>query len=242
MMQTQNNTHQQTTSPLPMIPTINFSQLLKHEWYIKRQSKGLWLYALVLFGLIITLFPLAVGTEANMLNRLGAPAVWIACLLALLLGVEGLFRPALDNGTLAQLIVARASLIQWVLAKLLLHWLFGAGILVVLCWLAMPLFGLNLGTTAILSLSILLASPLLLLLSAVANSLTISIKHGGILVPILALPLQLPILIFATGTVKLYSMGMQVLPTLALLLAGSILAVIILPWVIAHSLKMAWLS
>lgn len=225
-----------------ILPRISFGQLLRYEWQIKHQGKGQWLYALVLFGLIITLFPLAMGTEANLLTRLGAPAIWIGCLLSILLGVDGLFRPAVANGTLAQLITAKAPLHLWVLAKLLVHWVFSAGILVLLCWLAIPLFGLNLGSTAILAVSVLVASPLLLLQAALASSLTVSIKNGAMLVPMLALPLQLPILIFATGAVELHNMGMQVLPTLALLLAGSILSVIILPWIIAHTLKMVWLS
>lgn len=221
---------------------IDFSALWQREWQIKQQNKVQWLYPLVLFLIIITLFPLAMGTEPKLLHQLGVPAVWIAALLSLIMGVENLFRPALDNGTLAQLVVARASLPTWVLVRLIVHWLTSAGMVCLLAFLAMPLFGLSGNEALALSASILVGSPILLCLSAIASSLTLSLRNGAVLMPLISLPLQLPVLIFATGAVGQFAMGFNGYPILALLLAGSILAVIVTPFVIAFSLKLAWLS
>ncbi|ELA09355.1 cytochrome c-type biogenesis protein CcmB [Moraxella macacae 0408225] len=222
--------------------TVDFSTLWQREWQIKQQNKMQWLYPLVLFLIIITLFPLTVGSEPKLLKQLGVPAVWIAGLLSLVMGMDNLFKPALENGTLAQLVVARASLSLWVLARLMVHWLTSAGMVAILAILAMPLFGLDARDTLILSVSIVVGSPLLLCLSAIASSLTLSLKNGAILVPLMALPMQLPVLIFATGAVDLFATGMNGLPILALLLAGSIFALILSPLIIAYALKMAWLS
>lgn len=224
------------------IKTVDFSVLWQREWQIRQQNKVQWLYPLVLFLIIITLFPLAVGTEPKLLQQLGTPAVWIAGLLSLVMGMESLFRPALENGTLAQLVVSRASLPLWVLVRLIVHWLTGAGMVAILAFLAMPLFGLTGSQTLALSASIVVGSPMLLCLSAIASSLTLSLKNGAVLVPLIALPMQLPVLIFATGAVDLFATGMNGFPILALLLAGSIFALIISPFVIAFSLKLAWLS
>ncbi len=224
------------------LQTIGFLALWQREWLIKQQNKVQWLYPLVLFLIIITLFPLAIGTEPKLLHQLGVPAVWIAGLLSLVIGIDGLFRPALDNGTLAQLVVARASLPLWVLVRLMVHWLTSAGLVAVLSFLAVPLFGLSWFEAGILAVSIVVGSPLLLMLSAIASSLTLSLKNGAVLVPLIALPMQLPVLIFATGAVDLFATGMNGLPVLALLFAGSIFAVIVTPWLIGFSLKLAWLS
>lgn len=224
------------------IKTVDFSVLWQREWRIRQQNKVQWLYPLVLFLIIITLFPLTVGTEPKLLQQLGTPAVWIAGLLSLIMGMDNLFRPALENGTLAQLVVSRASLPLWVLVRLIVYWLTGAGMVAILAVLAMPLFGLNALQMLALSASIVVGSPMLLCLSAIASSLTLSLKNGAVLVPLIALPMQLPVLIFATGAVDLFSTGMNGLPILALLLAGSIFALIISPFVIAFSLKLAWLS
>lgn len=217
-----------------------FLTMLKREWQIKWQGAVSWLYPLVLFLLIITLFPLAIGSEPNLLLRLAPSAVWIAALLALVIGVDDLFRSEFDNGVLAQLVATKAPLILWVLARLLVHWLFSAGMVALLSLLVVVLFAMPMADALMLMLSILVGSPLLLTLSAIASSLTLTLKNGAVLVPLIALPMQLPVLIFATGAVDLQTTGLNGLPTLALLAAGSIIAILATPWVVAAVLKMAW--
>ena len=222
--------------------TIGFGQMWRREWQLKQQGAVQWLYPLVLFLVIITLFPLALGSEPQLLQRLGVSAVWIAALISLVMGVDGLFKPALDNGTLAQLVVARASIPLWVLIRLSIHWLFSSGFVALLSLLAVPMFGISWGEAGVLMASIVVGSPMLLMLSAIASSLTLSLKNGAVLVPLIALPMQLPVLIFATGAVDLFATGLNGLPIFALLLAGSIMSVLIMPWAIALTLKMAWLN
>ena len=231
-----------SNAPVAAARSISSMQLWRREWQVKQQGAVQWLYPLVLFLVIITLFPLAVGSEPALLQRLGVAAVWIAALLSLVMGVDGLFKPAFDNGTLAQLIVAKASLPLWVLIRLVIHWVFSSGIVAALSLLAVPLFQLSWFEAWILMASIVAGSPMLLMLSAVASSLTLSLKNGAVLVPLIALPMQLPVLIFATGAVDLFATGLNGLPILALLLAGSIMSVLIMPWVIALTLKMSWLN
>lgn len=206
--------------------------LFIREWQLKRQGAVQWLYPLVLFLLIITLFPLAIGAEPTTLLRLATSAVWIAVLLSLVMGIEELFRPDFDNGTLTELVVSNSPLVAWVAVRLLVHWLFSAGFVMALSFLAIPLFGLPVGDTVMLAISIVVGSPMLLMLSAIASSLTLTLKNGAVLVPLIALPMQLPVLIFATGAVDLYATGLNGLPTLAILGAGSILSIMVSPFVL----------
>lgn len=219
-----------------------FGSMLLREWCIKRQGAVQWLFPLMIFLIIITLFPLAVGSESALLLRLATSAVWIAALLSLVMGVDDLFKADMENGTLAQLVVSGSPLSVWVFARLLVHWLFSAGFVAVLSLLVNPLFNMPFDETLMLMLSIIVGSPLMLMLSAIASSLVLSLKNGAVLVPLIALPMQLPVLIFATGAVDLYATGLNGLPTLALLGAMSIIAVIVTPWVVAQILKMAWSS
>lgn len=219
-----------------------FGSMLLREWHIKRQGAVQWLFPLMIFLIIITLFPLAVGSESALLLRLATSAVWIAALLSLVMGVDDLFKADMENGTLAQLVVSGSPLSVWVFARLLVHWLFSAGFVAVLSLLVNPLFNMPFDETLMLMLSIIVGSPLMLMLSAIASSLVLSLKNGAVLVPLIALPMQLPVLIFATGAVDLYATGLNGLPTLALLGAMSIIAVIVTPWVVAQILKMAWSS
>lgn len=217
-----------------------FGSMLLREWQIKRQGAVQWLFPLMIFLIIMTLFPLAVGSEPVLLLRLATSAIWIATLLSLVMGVDDLFKADMENGTLAQLVVSGSPLSVWVFVRLLVHWLFSAGFVAILSLLATPLFNMPFDETLILMLSIVVGSPLMLMLSAIASSLVLSLKNGAVLVPLIALPMQLPVLIFATGAVDLYATGLNALPTFALLGAMSIISAIITPWVVAQILRTAW--
>lgn len=212
---------------------------LRREWQLKQQGAMSWLHPLVIFLLILTLFALAVGNEPTLLARLAVPVVWIGALLSLVIGMDGLFKDDFDSGVLAQVVSVGAGLPLWVLLRLCVHWLFGAGMVALLSLLATPLFGLSLADSVMLGVSVLVGSPMLLMLGAIASALTLTAKNGAVLLPLIALPLQLPVLIFAVGAVERFMMGLNFLPVLALLLAGSILTLIVAPWVIAWCLKMA---
>ena len=213
--------------------------LWQREWALKVRTPAGWLYPVVFFLMVLVLFPLAAGASPKLLAQIGGAAVWIAALLSVLLGMDSLFRSDLDDGTLEQVVVARYSLPLWVLIKVAVHWLTSGFVLTLLSGLAIPLFGLSTAEASVLALGLLLGTPTLTLLAAVAAALTVSLRGSGVLVPLIALPLQLPVLVCATGAVDIVQSGASVLPVLALLAALLILAVVLLPWAIAGALRLA---
>ncbi|MEC7119374.1 MAG: heme exporter protein CcmB [Pseudomonadota bacterium] len=214
-------------------------QMLRRELLLKFQTPASWLYPVVFFLMVLVLFTVGVGAEMRLLTEIGAAAIWIAALLSVLLGMDGLFRADLEDGTLEQIVVARVSLPLWSLLKIGVHWLTGGLMLTLLSSLSMPLFGLSAMEAGVLALSLLLGTPTLTLIAAVAAALTVSLRGSGILLPLIALPLQLPILVFATGAVDLVRDQHAVLPVLALLLGLCLLSMIVLPFAVAMSLRLA---
>jgi heme exporter protein B len=213
--------------------------LWRRELQLKWHQAADWLHPILFFLMVLVLFPLAIGAQPNLLARVGGAAVWIAALLSVLIGMEGLFRRDLEEGTLEQLVVLRASLAHWALAKVTVHWL-GSGLVVaLLSGLALPLFHLQGAQAWALFWGLLLGLPVLTLLAALGAALTVSLRAGGLLVPLIALPLQLPVLIFASGLVNLAGQGDPVLPVLALLGALLIVALLALPWAIGAALRLA---
>lgn len=212
---------------------------LRRELLLRFNHISSWLHTLVFFVLVLLLFPLAVGANAQFLNHIGVAAIWIAAVLSVLLGMESLFRADVEDGTLAQVIVARQSLALWALIKVSVHWLTGGFAIVILSVLSIPLFGLNANEAGVLALSLLLGTPILTLIAAIAAALTVSLKSGGVLMSMIALPLQLPVLIFATGAMDVLRAGGAVLPILALLAAGLILSVIFIPFALASALRLS---
>ena len=212
---------------------------LRRELLLRFNHISSWVYTLVFFVLVLLLFPLAVGANAQFLNHIGVAAIWIAAVLSVLLGMESLFRADVEDATLEQVIVARQSLALWALIKVSVHWLTGGFAIVILSVLSIPLFGLNANEAGVLALSLLLGTPILTLIAAIAAALTVSLKSGGVLMSMIALPLQLPVLIFATGAVDVLRAGGAVLPILALLAAGLILSVIFIPFALASALRLS---
>ena len=153
--------------------------------------------------------------------------------------MESLFRADVEDGTLEQVVVARLSLPLWALLKATVHWLTGGLLLSLLSSLAMPLFGLSAYEALILAVSLLLGTPILTLLAAFAAALTVSLRGNGVLLPLIALPLQLPVLVFATGAVGLAREQLPVLPVLLLLLGLCLLSIILLPFALALALRLA---
>lgn len=212
---------------------------LRRELLLRFSHLSSSLYSLVFFLLVLLFFPLAVGANVQFLNQMGVAAIWIAAVLSVLLGMDGLFRADVEDGTLEQVIVARQSLALWVLIKVKVHWLTGGFVIVLLSALSMPLFSLNASEAGVLAMTLLLGTPTLTFIAAIAAALTVSLKNGGVLMSLIALPLQIPVLIFATGAVDVLRAGGAVLPILALLAAGLILSVIFIPFVLASALRLA---
>ena len=60
----------------------------------------------VFFAMVTTLFPLALSPELGELRQLAGGVLWVAALLAALLGLEFLFRADHADGTLEQMLLS----------------------------------------------------------------------------------------------------------------------------------------
>lgn len=170
------------------------------------------------FLMVITLFPLSVGPQPQLLARIAPGIIQVAALLASLLALERLFRDDLQDGSLEQLMLLPVPLPAVVLAKVLAHWAVTGLPLMMLSPLVALLLGMDVYGWKIMALTLLLGTPALGFLAAPGVALT-----AGLL-GILVLPLSVPVLIFATAAMDAASMHLPVdgyLAVLGALLAGS---------------------
>lgn len=189
--------------------------------------------------LVCLMTTLAIGPEAPVLMRLAAAVNWIAVLLALLLALDTLFRPDAEDGSLEQMITAPAPLAALVAAKVTAFWLTAALPLI----LATPLFATMLRLPAeelpLLMATLLLATPILAWIGAACAALTVhSRRSGGMLLALLLLPLTVPVLILAMGTLDAARQGMPIDAPLLLLGAGAVAACTLGPFVCAVALRL----
>ncbi|MGF3026391.1 heme exporter protein CcmB [Methylobacterium aquaticum] len=155
--------------------------------------------SLVFFLMIVALVPFGLGPDLNLLARIGPGILWIAAVLATLIGLDRLFQADEEDGSLDLLTGAPAPLEVLVLAKVTAHWL-TTGLPLAL---ATPLFGLLVALSptamAATSLTLLVGTPALTFIGAVGAALTASIRRGGLILAVVVLPLMVPTLIFGVS-------------------------------------------
>lgn len=174
------------------------------------------------FLIIITLFPLGIGPEPQTLTRIMPGIVWVAALLASLLGMDRLFRDDYLDGSLEQMMLMPLPLSGVVLSKVVAHWTVTGLPLLLTSPLVALLFGLSWQSWQTLALTLLLGTPTLSFLGAIGVGLTVGLRRSGVLLSLLVLPLTIPLLIFATAAVDAAQMQLPVGGYLAIL--GAFLA------------------
>tara|TARA_Y100000748_G_scaffold103784_1_gene86614 strand:+ start:4498 stop:5172 length:675 start_codon:yes stop_codon:yes gene_type:complete len=213
-------------------------QLLQREWQLSWRRPGDVLNPLVFFAMVITLFPLAVGPEPQMLQRMASGVIWVAALLATLLSLDGLFRSDFEDGSLEQWVLSPHPLTLLVLVKVLHHWLMCGVLLVLLTPLLGTMLALPWSVIPVLCITLLLGTAVLSLLGAIGAALTVGLKGGGsMLLALLILPLYIPVLILGTGTMDAALQGLPVQGYLLWMSCLAVLALSLSPLAIAAGLR-----
>jgi heme exporter protein B len=185
----------------------SLAALFRREIRIARSIGGGGAMGVVFFLILVSLTPFAIGPDLNLLSRIGPAILWIAALLATLLGLDRLFQADADDGSLDLFAMSALPLELVVLVKCAAHWVLTAVPLII----AAPLLGLTLGlepaAQAGVSASLLAGTPALTLLGAIGAALTAGMRRGGLLMAVLILPLTTPVLIFGVSTAAAASGG-----------------------------------
>jgi len=186
------------------------------------------LMGVLFFLIVVTMVPFALGPDLALLARTGPAILWLGALLASLLALDRLFAADHEDGSLDLILMGRAPLELAVAVKALAHWLTTGLPLVI----AAPLLGLflNLAPAAIgaVALTLLVGTPALTCIGLIGAAVAVALRRGGLLVPILVLPLTVPVLIFGVAasnaaTTGPVPFGTPFLVLLALTLASMVL-------------------
>lgn len=194
---------------------------------------------LLFFVMVVTLFPLAVGAQPNLLQTMAPGVIWVSALLAALLSLDGLFRSDFEDGSLEQLLLSPHSLSILVLGKIVAHWLVTGLPLLLIAPLLALFLGLPERAMPTLWLTLILATPVLSLIGAIGVALTVGLRRGGMILSLLVLPLYIPVLIFASNAVDRAASGLPVNAQINILLSMFLLSLVLTPLPTAAALKMS---
>jgi heme exporter protein B len=211
--------------------------LLARDIRLSFRAGGGAMLALAFFASVAALVPLGIGPDLKLLVRIGGGVLWIAAALAALLSLDRLFQSDFEDGSLDLIALAPQSLEVTAFAKIAAHWLTTGLPLTVLSPLLGLLFGLPPRAYPALVLSLLIGTPAISAIGAVGASLTLSIRRGGLILPLIVLPLLSPAVIFGAGAVLAVLDGLSN-GALGLLAAFSLVAMVLGPFACAAGVRL----
>jgi heme exporter protein B len=212
--------------------------LLARDMRIAVRIGGGALMGVLFFLTVVTLMPFAIGPDLALLRRIGPAILWIGALLASLLALDRLFAADHEDGSLDLILMGASPLELTVAVKGLAHWLTTGLPLVV----AVPVLGLllNLEPAAIgaVALTLLVGTPALTFIGLVGAALAVALRRGGLLLPVLVLPLTVPVLIFGVAAANAAIVGPVPFGTpFTILCALTLMSLVIGPFAAAATLR-----
>lgn len=195
--------------------------------------------ALLFFLVAASLFPLAIGPGPNTLGLIAPGVVWVCALLAALLPLDRLFGADFEDGSLDHLLLSGLPAALIAAAKATAHWLVtGLPLLLAAAPIAIMLRMPNNGLLALLA-GLLPGTLLLSVLGTTGAAIVLGARRGGVLLPLLVLPLATPVLIFGVAAANAAATGSSPRPHLLLLAAMCFAAVPLCPLAAGAALRAA---
>lgn len=215
-----------------------FFSIIKRDILLGLRQGGDILTLVLFFLSIGIVIPFAVGPDTALLSRIAPAVIWVAALLAQLLSSDRIFKADYDDGSLPLFQHSVISIQAIVFAKLIAHWTLTCIPLIFSMPILAVMMGMKAETYGIAILSLLVGTPALVAFGTIGASVTVGLKRGGLIAPILVLPLCLPVLIFGAGTMSENIMSSQGQATL-FLCALSLASVVLAPFAAALALEIS---
>src|SRR5215216_4153240 len=156
------------------------SALLVRDMRLSFRVGGGALMGVLFFLIVVTLVPFAVGPDLAQLRRIGPAILWLGALLASLLTLDRLLAADHEDGSLDLLLMGTTPLELAVLAKAAAHWI-------------------TTGLPLVVATPLLVGTPALTGIGLIGAALSVALRRGGLLLPLLVLPLTVPVLIFGVA-------------------------------------------
>lgn len=212
--------------------------LLRHEVRVVLREGGAVGTVLGFYAIVITMMPLALGPDLNLLARIAPGIIWIAFLLAALLSLSRVYERDLEDGSLDLMVMGEMPLEAVTFAKSLAHWLTTCLPLAAMTPVMGLFLNIDYGALPLLIATLLIGTIAVSFLGAVAAALTLRARIGGVLIALIVLPLYVPTLIYGiTAIAALMLTPVDATSPLLMLSAISLISLVVGPVAAAAVLR-----
>ena len=232
-----------------------FLAVVRRDLKLALRQKSDVLNTVFFFIVVVTLVPLGIGPDQQLLRMIAPGVVWVAALLAALLSLPRLFANDYADGTLEQMLLSGEPLTVIVIAKVFAHWLttddghshridagdvLTTGIpLTLISGLFALMFDLQADVALVMMSSLFIGTPVLSLVGSVGAALTLGLRGGSVLTSLLVLPLYIPVLIFGAGAAEAVAVGINSAAYFFIVGALTLFSLVVMPVATSAALRFA---
>lgn len=216
-----------------------FLALIGRDLRLARRQGGAISTALGFYLIIIATLPLGLGPDLNLLSRIAPGVLWVALLLSSLLSADRMFHDDYEDGSLEVIALGPLPLELVAFGKAVAHWLSFGIPLVLLAPLLALMLNMDASAYAPLMATLFAGTPALSFLAGIGAALTLGLRKGGLLLPLLILPLYVPVLIFGVSAVDAVVTGPGSFSApFSILCALSLATLVLAPFAAAAALRL----
>lgn len=216
-----------------------FLAVVRRDLKLALRQKSDVLNTVFFFIVVVTLVPLGIGPDQQLLRMIAPGVVWVAALLAALLSLPRLFANDYADGTLEQMLLSGEPLTVIVIAKVFAHWLTTGIPLTLISGLFALMFDLQADVALVMMSSLFIGTPVLSLVGSVGAALTLGLRGGSVLTSLLVLPLYIPVLIFGAGAAEAVAVGINSAAYFFIVGALTLFSLVVMPVATSTALRFA---
>ena len=216
-----------------------FLAVVRRDLKLALRQKSDVLNTVFFFIVVVTLVPLGIGPDQQLLRMIAPGVVWVAALLAALLSLPRLFANDYADGTLEQMLLSGEPLTVIVIAKVFAHWLTTGIPLTLISGLFALMFDLQADVALVMMSSLFIGTPVLSLVGSVGAALTLGLRGGSVLTSLLVLPLYIPVLIFGAGAAEAVAVGINSAAYFFIVGALTLFSLVVMPVATSAALTFA---
>ena len=194
---------------------------------------------LIFFFLIISIFPLLVGPDKNLLNKIIPGIVWITIIFTTVLSSNNFFKDEYNDGFIETYLTSDTSIELILFFKILLCWIFTCLPIIFFIPIVSIFFDIPLKNSFVILFTLIVGSPILVSIGIFGSSLTLGMSKNNVLAPVITLPFYIPILIFSASAIESVSSGLPYEMQLYILMALLFFILPIMPYLLKYTLTLS---
>ena len=194
---------------------------------------------LIFFFLIISIFPLVLGPEKKLFDKIIPGIIWITTILTTILTSNNFFKDDFNNGVIEIYLTSDSSIELILFLKIISSWIFTCLPIIIFIPLVSVLFNISFDSALVILATLIIGTPILISIGIFGSALTMGLSKNNILIPVIVIPFYIPVLIFSASAIEAVSIGLSYETQILTLLALLLLILPIMPYLLKYTLRLS---